>query len=57
MSISYEIEKIRETIRSVEDPSTATALRHICKALEAVQREVHHAEGEQEKNKEEERLQ
>ncbi len=51
MSISYEIEKIREVIRSVEDPSTATALRHICKAFEAVEKEVH-AEEQTEKQSE-----
>ncbi len=54
MSISYEIEKIREVIRSVEDPSTATALRHICKALEAVEKEVH---SEEEREGKAERLQ
>jgi hypothetical protein len=40
MSVSNEIEKVKEVIRSIEDPSTATALRHICKALEEVEKEV-----------------
>lgn len=49
MSVSNEIEKIKEVIRSVEDPSTATALRHICKALEEVEKEVHGGERKSER--------
>lgn len=44
MSVSNEIEKIKEVIRSIEDPSTATALRHVCKALEQVEKEVREGE-------------
>lgn len=44
MSITKEVEKVRDVIRSVEDPSTATALRHLCKALEEMERELREGE-------------
>ncbi len=39
MSLTSEIDKIRETIKEVEDPAVATALRHVCKALDEIQEE------------------
>ncbi len=39
MTFEREIEKVRESIREVEDPAVAMALRHVCSALEKLQRE------------------
>lgn len=39
MTLSSEIDKIKETIRQIEDPAAAMALRHVCKALEEIQGE------------------
>lgn len=44
MTVRTEIEKIKDVIRTIEDPSTATALRHVCKALEEVEKEVRETE-------------
>jgi hypothetical protein len=40
MTISNEIDKIRDAIREVEDPSAAMALRHVYKALEELRDEL-----------------
>jgi hypothetical protein len=40
MTVSTEIDKIRDAIREVEDPSAAMALRHVYKALEELREEV-----------------
>ena len=39
MTIIDEIEKIRAIIREVEDPAAAMALRHVCNALEGLEKE------------------
>ncbi|MBE0595771.1 MAG: hypothetical protein IH614_00715 [Desulfuromonadales bacterium] len=40
MPVASELEKIRDTIRQIEDPAAAMALRHVCKALEELQEET-----------------
>jgi hypothetical protein len=40
MTINNEIDKIRDAIREVEDPSAAMALRHVYKALEELRDEL-----------------
>jgi hypothetical protein len=40
MTVNNEIEKIRDAIREVEDPSAAMALRHVYKALEELRDEL-----------------
>lgn len=40
MTISNEIDKIRDAIKEVEDPSAAMALRHVYKALEELRDEL-----------------
>lgn len=40
MPVANELEKIRDTIREIEDPAAAMALRHVCKALEELREET-----------------
>jgi hypothetical protein len=40
MTVNQEIDKIRDAIREVEDPSAAMALRHVYKALEELRDEL-----------------
>jgi hypothetical protein len=40
MTVNTEIDKIRDAIREVEDPSAAMALRHVYKALEELRDEL-----------------
>jgi hypothetical protein len=40
MTVNTEIDKIRDAIKEVEDPSAAMALRHVYKALEELRDEL-----------------
>jgi hypothetical protein len=56
MTVNTEIDKIRDAIREVEDPSAAMALRHVYKALEELRDELVELKGipTMEDNKEQE---
>jgi hypothetical protein len=49
MTLTAEIEKIKESIKQIEDPAAAMAVRHICKALEEIREEVTPASRERER--------